>query len=157
MAAKWIIIIGLTIQIIFLGLFIAVSVTFHRRMRKRPTLQAKRISGLWQTYFCHLYAASLLVLIRSIFRLVEYIQGQDGYLMRHELFLYIFDATLVACVMLLFNTVHPSTVTALQEGSKAIWMFRASTLEKLADDVGTDLAPVGSARAGNTQAGDSLA
>ncbi|KAJ9608481.1 hypothetical protein H2200_007469 [Cladophialophora chaetospira] len=155
--AKWIIIVGLAIQVVFLSMFIVIAITFHRRMRKNSTLQAKRIPGLWQVYLGHLYAASLAILVRSIFRLVEYIQGENGYFMHHEIFLYIFDATLIACVMLLLNTAHPSMVTALQRGSKAVWIFRVRTMEKLEDDVGTDLAAVDLARAQNEQNGESLA
>ena len=155
--AKWIIIIGLAIQIIFLFLFITVSTLFHHRMRKSPTLQANRIPGLWQTYLAHLYVASLLILTRSIFRLVEYIQGEDGYLMRHEIFLYVFDAMLVACVMLLFNMVHPSMVTALQRGEKAIWVVRVRTLEKLEDDEVVDLSAVNAVWTGHARTGEAMA
>lgn len=37
--------------------------------------------------------------------------GNNGYLLRHEYFLYVFDATLMLGVMVLFNIVHPSEVT----------------------------------------------
>ena len=49
-----------------------------------------------------LYAASGLILVRSIFRVVEYLQGNKGYLISHEIFLYIFDTVLMAAVMVLF-------------------------------------------------------
>jgi hypothetical protein len=39
-----------------------------------------------------LYAVSGLIMIRSIFRLVEYGEGMDGYLMSHEWTAYLFDA-----------------------------------------------------------------
>jgi hypothetical protein len=40
-----------------------------------------------------------------------YIQGNSGYLLSHEVFLYIFDALLMLAVMIMFNWVHPSEVT----------------------------------------------
>lgn len=58
-------------------------------------------------------------MIRSIFRVVEYLQGFSGYLLSHEAYLYIFDAVLMFCAMVIFNIVHPSEVVALVEGGKA--------------------------------------
>lgn len=67
-----------------------------------------------------LYAASTLIMIRSIFRIIEYAQGFTGYLLEHEVYLYIFDATLMLAVVLIFNVVHPSEVQALLRGGRAI-------------------------------------
>lgn len=36
--------------------------------------------------------------------------GKDGVLLQHEYFLYIFDATLMFGVMVLFNVWHPSKI-----------------------------------------------
>jgi hypothetical protein len=58
-------------------------------------------------------------MIRSVFRVVEYVQGFSGYLLSHEVYLYIFDSTLMFCVMAMFNFVHPSEVVALVNGGKA--------------------------------------
>lgn len=54
-----------------------------------------------------LYIGSLLIMVRSIFRVVEYLMGNNGFLLRHEYLVYIFDATLMFLVMLLFLWVHP--------------------------------------------------
>ena len=44
--------------------------------------------------------------------------GNDSSLMRHEFFLYIFDAVLMFGVMVVFNVVHPSEVNALLKGGR---------------------------------------
>jgi hypothetical protein len=59
------------------------------------------------------YAGSMLAMIHSVFRAVEYLQGFDRYLLRHEAYLYIFDATLMFLVMVLFNWIHPSEISAI--------------------------------------------
>ncbi|THY75142.1 RTA1-domain-containing protein [Aureobasidium pullulans] len=46
----------------------------------------------WLGVMRMLYAVSGLIMIRSIFRLVEYGEGMDGYLMSHEWTAYLFDA-----------------------------------------------------------------
>jgi hypothetical protein len=65
----------------------------------------------WQRHLFNLYFTSALIMIRSIFRAVEYIGGNAGYLLSHEVFLYVFDATLMFFIMVSFNWVHPSRVT----------------------------------------------
>jgi len=103
---------GLGIQILFFVLFMIVTVIFHARMRKAPSLRAQSLSVPWQQYIFVLYAASLLILIRSVFRIIEYIGGSDGVLLSTESYLFIFDAALMFLVMALFNWKHPSQIIA---------------------------------------------
>ncbi|KAL9624555.1 MAG: hypothetical protein Q9160_001219 [Pyrenula sp. 1 TL-2023] len=128
---KWIITIGLIVQVIFFALFMVISIIFYRRLSGSPTPTAKLIPGLWRKNLYYLYAASVLIMIRSMFRVVEYVQGNDGYLLSHEIFLYLLDATLMATVMLLFNVFHPTMITAHLNGTKATHMLRVRTLVKL--------------------------
>ena len=60
-----------------------------------------------------LYSTSVLILIRSIFRVAEYVQGSDGVLLSTEAFIYVFDATLMFLVMAVFVVIHPSEVNCL--------------------------------------------
>ena len=55
-------------------------------------------------------------MIRSIFRVVEYLMGNNGFLLRHEYFLYIFDAALMTLLMLGFLFVHPSHLSNAKLG-----------------------------------------
>jgi hypothetical protein len=103
---------GLGIQVLFFGFFIIVSAIFHYRINLLPTLRAHSISAPWQQYLFILYVASALILVRSVFRIAEYVMGGDGILLRHEYYLYIFDATLMFLMMVLFNLRHPSNIIA---------------------------------------------
>ncbi|KAH8819486.1 RTA1 like protein-domain-containing protein [Xylogone sp. PMI_703] len=101
---------GLVIQILFFGFFVVVSGIFHYRIALYPTTRSMSVEVPWQKYLLVLYAASVFIMIRSVFRVVEYVQGNDGYLLEHEAFLYVFDATLMFLTMLLFNILHPSRI-----------------------------------------------
>lgn len=57
-----------------------------------------------------LFAASLLLVVRSIFLVAEYLQGFNGYFLSHQVYLYIFDALLMWLTMLLFNWKHPAEI-----------------------------------------------
>jgi SNF family Na+-dependent transporter len=115
-----IIIVGLFVQLIFFGFFIVIAIKFDISISKVPTAQAQTHT-LWKRHMWALYIGSLLVMVRSVFRAVEYLQGFDGYLLSHEAYLYIFDAVLMLLVMALFNFVHPSEVAALLASSEGEW------------------------------------
>ncbi|KAF5549784.1 Rtm1p [Fusarium mexicanum] len=110
-----IIIAGLFVQIVVFGFFVVTSILFHTRLLKSPTHESRRGDVPWARYLYVLYATSFLILVRSIFRVVEYLQGNDGYLISHEFYLYIFDAILMALVMLIFMIWY---VKHLQKESK---------------------------------------
>ncbi|WYZ39391.1 hypothetical protein EsH8_III_001305 [Colletotrichum jinshuiense] len=112
---------GLVVQIIFFSLFATTAAIFHKRLSRFPTRKVLQAVIQWQTYLHVLYAASALILVRSVFRLIEYAQGNDGYLISHEVFLYVFDAVLMFATMCVFAWKHPSSINSLlkegQEGT----------------------------------------
>jgi hypothetical protein len=97
-----IIIVGLFIQIVVFGFFVVTSGLFHVRIAKNPTAVAADGNVPWRRHLAVLYSSSALILVRSIFRVVEYLQGNAGYLISHEVFLYCCDAVLMAAVMAIF-------------------------------------------------------
>ncbi|KAJ5943710.1 hypothetical protein N7516_003878 [Penicillium verrucosum] len=106
------VVVGLIVQILFFGFFVVVSVIFHRRMLATPMYAAGDTQIPWTRYMKVLYTASVLVLIRSIYRVAEYVQGSGGYLQSKEAFIYVFDAALMFLCCLLFNVFHPSKILA---------------------------------------------
>ena len=109
---------GLFVQLIFFGGFLFVAVLFQIRIRKAPTPQSLSARIPWRKHLFALYAASVLILIRSTGRVIEFIEGNDGYILSHEWFLYLFDAVLMLAVMVVFNIIHPSEIKALLRGGK---------------------------------------
>ncbi|THX66353.1 RTA1-domain-containing protein [Aureobasidium pullulans] len=104
---------GLVVQILFFGFFIIVSITFNIRMNRVPTSRSMLAQNPWRRHLHTLYGGSALILIRSVFRLAEYAQGNDGYLISHEWFLYVFDACFMLATMVLFAWYHPSEIQAM--------------------------------------------
>jgi hypothetical protein len=51
-----------------------------------------------------------------VFRVVEYSQGNNGWLIGREWTRYIFDATLMSVVLVIFIIWHPSHVEAVYKG-----------------------------------------
>ncbi|CAI6332897.1 unnamed protein product [Periconia digitata] len=110
------IVIGLFVQLAFFGFFVAVAAIFHTRLERYGPGSTLDLGALpWKRHLLALYASSTLILVRSVFRVIEYLMGNAGYLLRHEVFLYIFDAILMLAVMIIFNVVHPGQVTDLYQ------------------------------------------
>lgn len=114
-----IILLGLGIQIVFFVFFIIVTIVFHLRIARRPTTKSLATVAPWKKLLWVLYLTSLLILVRSLFRMIEYGQGNDGDLLKKEMYVYVLDATLMFIVAAVFTVHHPSevleTYTALDE------------------------------------------
>ena len=108
---------GLVLQLLFFGFFMVSAVVFHKRMSADPLP--------WKKHLTALYVGSGLILVRSLYRLIEYIQGgSSGYIVEHEWTLYVFDAVLMLGTMVVFFWIHPSEIRALLRGGDAMqgWM-----------------------------------
>ncbi|KAL4876144.1 RTA1-domain-containing protein [Aspergillus karnatakaensis] len=110
-----IIVVGLVVQILFFGLFIVTAGFFDLKLKRYPIPRCRDPTVPWRRYLNVLYTTSGLIMVRSVFRLVEYVQGHSGYLLRHEAYLYVFDALLIFVAMVVFNWFHPSEITRLLE------------------------------------------
>ncbi|KAF3395808.1 Protein RTA1 [Penicillium rolfsii] len=102
-----IVVAGLVIQVLMFCFFIVTSVMFQLRINQCPTPESFDERLKWKIHLRVLYAISLLILIRSLFRVVEYVQGNDGYSLTHEWTLYVFDSTLMFAVMLIWGIWYP--------------------------------------------------
>lgn len=91
---------GLAVQFIAFSAFIVIAIIFHRRIQRIQHPGASRL--MWA-----LYITSAFILVRSVYRLIEFAQGNSGYLMAHEVLFYIFDSILMLLTMITYNLVHP--------------------------------------------------
>ncbi|WZH47095.1 RTA1 like protein-domain-containing protein [Fusarium acuminatum] len=115
---------GLFVQIVFFGCFVITSALFHKRLRLVPTQKVLTNNPPYARHLIALYVTSVLIFIRSRVRVIEFIQGFDGFIISHEIFIYLFDAVPMLAVMLIMNWVHPSEVKTLLTGGKMAKGFR---------------------------------
>ena len=125
---KHLVVLGLLLQIVFFGIFIVTSSIFHFRLQRSPTPSSTYNN--WKPHIYTLYAASILILIRSVFRVIEFSGGNDGLLLRNELFLYIFDAMLMTGVTVAFNAIHPGVVNGKKVKGSAIRLTAQGALDE---------------------------
>lgn len=117
------VVLGLLIQIISFSMFVISAGIFHYRVVRSQTPASLQVN--WKKYMYTLYIASVLIFIRSVFRVVEFSGGNDGFLMRSEVFVYIFEGMLMLCVMVSFNIIHPGELTSRRPLSQIIIMMDA--------------------------------
>lgn len=98
---------GLGAQLFAFFFFFVMTATLHRRLNNEPTSVSVRFELHWRRHFWVLYAVSGLIFVRSLYRLIEFASGTDSALMKTEALLYVFDASLMFLVVLLFAVVHP--------------------------------------------------
>lgn len=100
---------GLIFQIVIFGLFIVTTAMFNMKFRKDP-MAANAHDIPWQSTLGMLYMTSAFVMIRNIFRVVEYVMGDDGYLLGVEWGVYVFDASLMTLTMAAYLWRYPSKI-----------------------------------------------
>ncbi|OLN87281.1 Protein RTA1-like protein 5 [Colletotrichum chlorophyti] len=121
---------GLVIQIVLFGIFWVTSIIFHTRLARSPTEASVRGSSPWKSGLWMLYSVSAFIMVRSIFRLIEYVLGGDGYPLRNEWTLYVFDAMLMFFVMVAFGYRFPSAFQIRKQGGHSASDIEAYDMEE---------------------------
>ncbi|KAI8650744.1 hypothetical protein NCS57_01409100 [Fusarium keratoplasticum] len=99
---------GLIFQIVIFGVFIVTALIFNSRFRRHVAGGAMVYDVPWQESLNMLYVTSMMIMVRNIFRVVEYGMGSDGYLLSVEWGVYVFDAALMTLTMAWFFWRYPS-------------------------------------------------
>ncbi|KAF7859690.1 hypothetical protein EAF04_008769 [Stromatinia cepivora] len=107
-----VILFGLFVQLVFFGFFLFVALIFYKRMRSSPARYTIPSYGnrTWVQLIKLLFAAAAIIILRCVFRVIEFSQGHSGYLATHEVYMYIFDAVPMFLVQAMFHLVHAGDV-----------------------------------------------
>lgn len=114
---KALVLAGLVIQLVYFALFVVAGAVFQWRMsRQQRFTRLDQPRPAWRKYMLCLYVVSALIYVRSVVRVVEYAQGFSGYIISHEVYLYVFDALLMFAAMVCMNVVHPGAISVALRG-----------------------------------------
>ncbi|CAI7637645.1 unnamed protein product [Penicillium discolor] len=115
--------VGVIIQLVAFGMFAVAAVRFNFTSKRFTGSLSERyenfgekeyiIGGVvkdknWPTLLRIVNLTTILILVRSIYRLVEFTEGTKGYLSTHEWPLYVFDALCIYPCVALFVYWHPA-------------------------------------------------
>ena len=103
---------GLFFQLLFFGFFLVIAIVFERRMMKSGMRYTIPIYGKhsWRALLLLLLSAAVVIIMRCLYRVVEFAQGQDGFLMGKEVFMYLGDAAPMFFVQTVFHFIHAGDV-----------------------------------------------
>jgi hypothetical protein len=104
---KNIVLAGLGLQLATFGFFVVASIRLNVQLRTRLRDVPVPKERNWQRYLDVVNVGTILILVRTALRLVEFADGTKGYLSTHEWFFYCFDAALMFVVVAIFIVFHP--------------------------------------------------
>ncbi|KAI9902528.1 hypothetical protein N3K66_001880 [Trichothecium roseum] len=107
---------GLVLQILVFAGFAAVALVWHRRMRREPTAASASAAGRWESVMLMLYGVGSLVMVRCVFRVLEYGMGRDAYLLRNEWTMFVFDSALMVVAVGVFAWWYPGRLPEPKKG-----------------------------------------
>ncbi|KAL4733081.1 RTA1 like protein-domain-containing protein [Aspergillus similis] len=99
---------GLIFTLAVFGWFIWVAAMFYRRLAVQPTaVSLDEGVGNWRVYMGVLYGVCGCMVVRNLVRTIEFGSPHGADVRRREVYIYVFDGVLMACVMVLWLVWHP--------------------------------------------------
>ncbi|KAE8154591.1 RTA1 like protein-domain-containing protein [Aspergillus avenaceus] len=96
---------GLVVQLVTFGFFTVLSFRFFFTTRDSSIVFS---DDRWRRLLVVVNFACVLIFVRSVYRLIEFCEGDDGYLNAHEWNYYVFEAAVIVPAVAVFNIVHPA-------------------------------------------------
>ena len=99
---------GLIIQILIFGFFVTIALVLHLRLRTAPAAQSQNPLLPWKKFLYILYVVSAFIMLRSIVRVAEFVEGFHGTIILHEVYLFVLDGVPMLMVMVVWNIWYPA-------------------------------------------------
>ena len=96
---------GIIFQLVSITVFVLCAVDFLRRVLKQRLL--KNVQGNILPLMLAMCFSIVLIYIRSIYRVIELVQGWTGYLITHEAYFIALDGSMMVPAVGIFNIIHP--------------------------------------------------
>ncbi|KAH6966217.1 glycoside hydrolase superfamily [Fusarium venenatum] len=106
---------GLAYQVFSISVFVILTATFLFRARREISARGKKLS-----IFCVAFSvATILVYLRTIFRLAETAEGLGGHLYSNEIYFACLEFAPIALAVMLFAIWHPGRCVGFSSSTKA--------------------------------------
>lgn len=96
---------GIIFQLVSITVFVLCAVDFLRRVLRQRLL--KSVQGSVTPLLLAMLFSIVLIYIRSIYRVIELVQGWTGYLITHEAYFIALDGSMMVPAVGIFNIIHP--------------------------------------------------
>jgi hypothetical protein len=111
---KNVVLTGLFCQLLFFGFFLTIAIIFYLRMAKSSIRYVipKYGKHSWRSLLVLLLVAAVVIIVRCVYRIINFSGSAMGYLMTHEVFMYIGDTVPMFAVQTMFLFIHAGDVFA---------------------------------------------
>ncbi|KAJ5489215.1 hypothetical protein N7539_004105 [Penicillium diatomitis] len=142
---KKVVLAGLIFSLLVFIIFVAVAVSFHRRLQRQPTAVLGANPDLsWKRYMWSLYVACAALAIRNLVRTIQFGANRTADINTKEVYIYVFDAFLMALSMGVMVVYHPGLlVKKARRAVKVAQLGRPSTSEPNRNSGSVPLIPLG--------------
>ncbi|KAF9775577.1 hypothetical protein IL306_006318 [Fusarium sp. DS 682] len=120
-----VLIVGLVFQLVAFSLFLCVFRRFHVLAVHMAVDNAP--SG-WQKVVLAVYISSILIMVRCIFRVIEFAGGRDAYAFSHEWLFWVFESLPMVGAIGIFCFYHPSRYLG-RNGGRSMYVAAEDTVE----------------------------
>lgn len=96
---------GIIFQLVSITVFAVCAVDFLRRVLRQKLL--RNLQGSVKPLLFAMVFSIVLIYIRSIYRVIELVQGWTGYLITHEAYFIALDGSMMVPAVGIFNIIHP--------------------------------------------------
>ena len=104
---KNVVLVGLGLQLVTFGFFVLASIRFAVVLKTKLRTVVLPTERNWQLFLKVVNVASVIILLRTISRFLQFVLGTHSYPNDNEWYFYVFDALLMFLVALTFVCVHP--------------------------------------------------
>lgn len=105
---KKVVLAGLIFSLVVFGFFILIAVKFHRRLLNNPPPFLMVNTDLnWARYMWALYVACVAIMIRNLFRTIQFGASSTADVNSKEVYIYVFDAFMMFVSFLVLGVYHP--------------------------------------------------
>ena len=105
--AKDVVLVGLGLQVATFGFFVLASIRFSVVLRTKLRTVPLPTERNWHLFLTIINVASVIILVRTIARFLQFVLGVHNYTNEHEWYFYVFDSVLMFSVGAIFICVHP--------------------------------------------------
>ncbi|KAF4879086.1 Protein RTA1 [Colletotrichum siamense] len=95
---------GLALQVLVFSTYICILLRYHKLSRMMAVPEAP--AG-WFGVLKAVYISSFLILIRCVYRMIEFAEGPEGYSMTHEWMFWVFEGITMVVAIAVFCVWHP--------------------------------------------------
>ncbi|KAF4825295.1 Protein RTM1 [Colletotrichum tropicale] len=95
---------GLALQVLVFSTYICILFRYHKLSRMMAVPEAP--TG-WFGVLKAVYISSFLILIRCVYRMIEFAEGPEGYSMTHEWMFWVFEGITMVVAIAVFCVWHP--------------------------------------------------